>query len=92
MRFNANTDNFTQIAASESLSALERSKREVPLELKSEGLSNPGRDLCWSETRAMPELDARTRYDIGENDCRPPQAKPTKAYSASFEAMLNRSI
>jgi hypothetical protein len=40
----------------------------------------------------MPELDARTQYDIGENDCRPPQAKPTKAYSASFEAMLNRSI
>jgi hypothetical protein len=48
--------------------------------------------LSWSKARAKPELDARTRYDIGENDCRPPQAKPAKAYSASFEAMLNRSI
>jgi hypothetical protein len=48
--------------------------------------------LSWSKRRVMPELDARTQYDIGENDCRPPQAKPTNAYSASFEAMLNRSI
>ncbi len=48
--------------------------------------------LSWRETRTVPELDASTRYDIGENDCRPPQAKPAKAYSASFEAMLNRSI
>lgn len=48
--------------------------------------------LSWSKRRVMPELDARTQYDIGENDCRPPQAKPAKAYSASFEAMLNRSI
>ena len=48
--------------------------------------------LSWGESRAMPELDARTQYDIGENDCRPPQAKPAKAYSASFEAMLNRSL
>jgi hypothetical protein len=48
--------------------------------------------LSWSEARAVPELDVRTQYDIGDNDCRPPQAKPAKAYSASFEAMLNRSI
>ena len=48
--------------------------------------------LSWSETRAVPELDARTQYDIGENDCRPPQAKPANDYSTSFEAMLNRSI
>lgn len=48
--------------------------------------------LSWGETRTKPELDARTQYDIGGNDCRPPQAKPAKAYSASFEAMLNRSI
>ena len=48
--------------------------------------------LSWSETRAVPEFDARTRYDIGENDCRPQPAKPAKTYSASFEAMLNRSI
>ena len=48
--------------------------------------------LSWSETRAVPELDARTQYDIGENDCRPPQAEANNAYSASFEAMLNRSI
>ena len=48
--------------------------------------------LSWSESRAMPELDARTQYDIGENDCRPPQAKPNTAYSESFEAMLNRSL
>lgn len=48
--------------------------------------------LSWSKRRVMPELDARTQYDIGESDCRPPQAKPAKAYSASFEAMLNRSI
>ena len=48
--------------------------------------------LFWSKGRAMPELDTRTRYDIGENDCRPQPAKPAKAYSASFEAMLNRSL
>lgn len=48
--------------------------------------------LSRSETRAMPELDARAQYDIGENDCRPPPAKPANDYSTSFEAMLNRSI
>lgn len=48
--------------------------------------------LSWGETHTVPELDARTQYDIGENDCRPPQAKPAKTYSSSFEAMLNRSI
>jgi hypothetical protein len=48
--------------------------------------------LSWDETRAMQELDPRIRYDIGENDCRPPQAKPAKAYATSFEAMLNRSL
>jgi hypothetical protein len=48
--------------------------------------------LSWGESRAVPELDALTQYDIGENDCRPQPAKPAKAYSASFEAMLNRLI
>ena len=48
--------------------------------------------LSWSESRAVPELDTRIQYDIGENNCRPQPAKPAKAYSASFEAMLNRSI
>lgn len=48
--------------------------------------------LSWGETRTVPGLDARIQYDIGENDCRPPQAKPAKTYSASFEAMLNRSL
>ena len=51
-----------------------------------------GQLLSRSESRAMPELDARTRYDVGENDCRPHPAKPANDYSASFEAMLNRSL
>ncbi len=46
----------------------------------------------WNRNPIAPELDARTQYDIGENDCRPPQPKTAKSYSASFEAMLNRSI
>ena len=48
--------------------------------------------VSWAKTRALPELDARSQYNIGENDCRPPQAKLAKAYSASFEAMLNRVL
>jgi hypothetical protein len=48
--------------------------------------------LSWSEPRAVPELDARTQYDIGEDDCRPQPAKTANDYSTSFEAMLNRSI
>jgi hypothetical protein len=48
--------------------------------------------LSWGETHTVPELDARTQYDIGENDCRPQPAKPANDYSTSFEAMLNRSI
>jgi hypothetical protein len=48
--------------------------------------------LSWGETRALPELDARTQYDIGENDCRPQPAKLANDYSTSFEAMLNRAV
>jgi hypothetical protein len=48
--------------------------------------------LSWSRNPIAGELDARTQYDIGGNDCRPPQPKTAKSYSATFEAMLNRSI
>jgi hypothetical protein len=48
--------------------------------------------LSWSRNPAAPKLDARTQYDIGENDCRPLQSKPDIPYSATFESMLNRSI
>jgi hypothetical protein len=48
--------------------------------------------LPWIGNPIAPELDARTQYDIGENDCRPSQPKPAQSYSTSFEAMLNRSI
>jgi hypothetical protein len=128
MKFNTNYSNFTQIAASEPQLGLERSKREVPPELESEGPPKLGCDLdcvavakrrqsmnkllqypiqvnanlgatlkhlgwlSWSRNPTAPELDARTQYDIGENDCRPQPGKPAKAYSASLEAMLNRSI
>jgi hypothetical protein len=46
----------------------------------------------WSRKPILPAPDARIQYDIGENDCRPLQSKPDIPYSASFEAMLNRSI
>ena len=48
--------------------------------------------LSWSRNAIAPELDARTQYDIGENDCRPQHPKTAKSYSTTFEAMLNRSI
>jgi hypothetical protein len=48
--------------------------------------------LSWVESSTKPEHDARTQYDIGENDCRPPPVKLAKAYSASLEAMLDRSL
>jgi hypothetical protein len=50
------------------------------------------RRLSWNRNPIPPELDARTQYDIGENDCRPPQPKTAKSYSTTFEAMLNRSM
>jgi hypothetical protein len=46
----------------------------------------------WSRNPTAAELDARIQYDIGENDCRPPQPNPAKSYSTTFEAMLNRCI
>lgn len=46
----------------------------------------------WRRLPAVPELSGHIQYDIGENDCRPLQSKPDIPYSASFEAMLNRSI
>ena len=48
--------------------------------------------LSWTRKTTAPVLDACTQYDIGENDCRPVQSKPDIPYSATFEAMLYRSI
>jgi hypothetical protein len=48
--------------------------------------------LSWSRNPIAGDLDARTQYDIGQNDCQPPQLKPAKSYSTTFEAMLNRTI
>jgi hypothetical protein len=48
--------------------------------------------LRWTTNPIVPELDARTQYDIGENDCRPQRGKPPPEYSASFEALLKRNI
>jgi hypothetical protein len=48
--------------------------------------------LSWTETQPAPKLSAHIQYDIGENDCRPLQSKPDIPYSATFEAMLYRSI
>ena len=48
--------------------------------------------LSWRREPAAPEFSGHIQYDIGENDCRPLQSKPDIPYSATFEAMLNRSI
>jgi uncharacterized protein (TIGR04222 family) len=54
MRLNTSLGNFTHIAASGSPSGFDGSKREIPVELESEGLPKPGRDLEYIAAESHP--------------------------------------